>query len=97
VEFLSWAETVSEKDAVFYCGESERFFDLYGTRARVVSVKKADRLDFAFKSTWPAPEVRYVCDDIPGFTKPAPPKGVVALFPARRGDPVDRTLRIYLF
>ena len=97
VGFLSWVERVPEKDAVFYCGESERFFDFYKTSARVVSVKTARELDFKMKAAWPEPTAQYVCDDIPGFVKPATPKGVVAIFPARLGDPVDTTLIIYRY
>ena len=95
VGFLSWVEGVPEKDAVFYCGQAERFFDFYKNSARVVSVKTARELDFTMKAAWPEPTARYVCDDIPGFAKPVGKP--VAIFPARRGDPIDRTLKIYRF
>ncbi|VAX16446.1 hypothetical protein MNBD_NITROSPINAE04-501 [hydrothermal vent metagenome] len=90
---VQWASSIDKPNVELYCGESERFFDLYPSKSRVVMVISADRLDDAFKASWPEPLARFVCDDIPGFVKP--PRPPVAVFPARKGDPVDRTLSVY--
>lgn len=93
-DFLIWANSQPTFDAVYYCGETKRFTDYYRTRLRVKWVKNGDELFFKIKSTWPVPQEVYVCDDIPGFKPSGKP---VAVFPARRGDPVDKTLKIYRY
>jgi len=94
--FVQWAGSIDKPNVEFYCGESERFFDLYPSKSRVVMVTNAQKLANAFKASWPEPSARYVCDDIPGFIKPSGAAGrPVAVFPARKGDPVDQTLSVY--
>jgi len=90
---VQWAGASDKPYAEFYCGESERFFDLYPSKSRVVMVTSADKLADTVKASWPKPATRYVCDDIAGFVKPS--GRPVAVFPARKGDPVDQTLSVY--
>jgi hypothetical protein len=87
-----WIELSKEPYAEYYCGESERFFDLYPSKKRVVNVRSVEKLDDAIKASWPKPAIRYICDDIAGLSLSGEP---VAVFPARIGDPIDRTLSIY--
>jgi hypothetical protein len=92
VRFLLWSDSNQQPPGtVYYCGESERFFDLYRTGAQVVNVKRAVDLDNAVKATWPTPENIMVCNDIAGLKPTGKPHRE---FPARRGDPVDHTLRL---
>ena len=93
-DFLIWANSQPAPDRVYYCGETKRFADYYRTRLRVIHAKNSDDLIFKIKSTWPAPNEVYVCDDVRGFKPSSEP---VAVFPARRGDPVDKTLKIYRY
>jgi len=93
-DFFIWADSQPSSDAVYYCGETKRFSDYYPTRLRVIHAKDTDSLYFKIKSTWPAPDEVYVCDDVRGFKPPGEP---AAVFPARRGDPVDRTLSVYRY
>ncbi|GMT41846.1 MAG: hypothetical protein IEMM0002_0257 [bacterium] len=90
--FLLWTDSESVPGTVYYCGPSERIFDNYPSNKRVVSVKRAAELDHTLKASWPAPEKVYTCSDIPGFESENAP---AVIFPARKGDPVDRTLSIY--
>lgn len=92
VQFRQWTHSLSIANVEFYCGNSERLFDRYPTKQRVINVSRIADLPFVVKSSWPKPAKRYVCDDIPGFISNEKP---IAIFPARKGDPVDRTLRIY--
>ena len=92
VQFLNWANSLPLSDVEFYCGNSERLFDWYLSNQRVKNVTDMDNLQFVIKSSWPKPAERYVCDDIPGFISSEVP---IAIFPAREGDPVDRTLKLY--
>jgi len=93
-DFFIWADSRPSSDAVYYCGETKRFSDYYPTRVRIIHAKDADDLLFKIQSTWPAPGEVYVCDDIRGFKPSGKP---AAVFPARRGDPVDRTLSVYRY
>lgn len=92
VQFLNWTNSLPLSDVEFYCGNSERLFDWYFSNQRVRNVTDMDNLQFVIKSSWPKPAKRYVCDDIPGFNPQGKP---IAIFPARKGDPVDRTLKLY--
>ncbi|VAX16282.1 hypothetical protein MNBD_NITROSPINAE03-346 [hydrothermal vent metagenome] len=96
---VQWTGSIDKPNVELYCGESERFFDLYPSKSHVVMVTSAQKLADAFKASWPKPSARFVCDDIPGFVKPDGPAGAagepVAVFPARKGDPVDQTLSVY--
>ena len=93
-DFLIWANSQPASDRVYYCGEIKRFSDYYHTRLRVKRVKNSSDLLFKINSTWPTPNEVYICDDVRGF-KPSGEPAVV--FPARRGDPVDKTLKIYRY
>lgn len=88
-----WLNAQGESGWVVYCGETERFFDRYPLRRVVmINVRFWESINDSISATWPPPERVLVCDDIPGFVANAP---MVQVFPARYGDPVDRTLRIY--
>lgn len=93
-DFLIWANSRHASHSVYYCGETKRFADYYTTRLRVQYAKDADDLFFKIKSTWPAPDEVYVCGDVRGFKPSGKP---AAVFSARHGDPVDRTLKIYRY
>ena len=92
VQFLNWSNSSPIVDAEFYCGDSERFFDRYPSKQRIKNVDQIGNLQFVVKSSWPKPVKSFVCDDIPGFIPTGKP---IKIFHARRGDPVDRTLRFY--
>lgn len=86
-----WLEGAENGSALF-CGPAERYFDLYPAKIPVISVKHGDSLRGIIKSRWPEPSAILVCDDIPGVKLTGAPE---AVFAARPGDPVDRTLKIY--
>lgn len=92
VRLKRWADSVSNSYTLFFCGESERFFDLYPAKATFVNVTSATYLKRTVKSSWPEPDRSFICDDIPGFIPAGEP---VALFLARKDDPVDRSLKVY--
>tara|TARA_B100000315_G_scaffold243529_1_gene267003 strand:+ start:230 stop:1597 length:1368 start_codon:yes stop_codon:yes gene_type:complete len=92
VQLQKWADSLPLSDVEFYCGNSERFFDRYPSKQRIKNVTSIDHLQFVIKSSWPKPAQRYVSDDIPGFMTTEEP---IAIFSARKGDPVDRTLKLY--
>ncbi|MEE8431890.1 MAG: glycosyltransferase family 39 protein [Candidatus Desulfatibia sp.] len=92
VRLKRWVDSTSNSYTLFFCGESERFFDLHPAKARFVNVTGTTNLELAVKSTWPEPDASFICDDIPGFIPAGKP---VALFLARKGDPVDRSLKVY--
>lgn len=92
VQFHHWTNALPLSDVEFYCGNSERLFDRYPSKHRIKNVPAIDNLPFTISSSWPTPVQRYVCDDIPGFVSTEEP---IAVFTARKGDPVDRTLRLH--
>ncbi len=92
VQLRDWTNSLNNSNVDFYCGNSERLFDLYPSKQRVVNVASINNLSFAVKSSWMEPSRKLICDDIPGFKPSGKP---IAVFPAREGDPVDRTLRLY--
>lgn len=89
---FEWVDTRG-RDAVFYMGPSERLFDLYRAGAPVVSVENADGLEKALKSAWPRFRREFVLDDIGGLKMGS--ARPIAVFEARRGDPIEKTLRLY--
>ncbi|MGK7346500.1 MAG: hypothetical protein ACNS63_11915 [Candidatus Nitrospinota bacterium M3_3B_026] len=89
---FEWVDTRG-RDAVFYMGSSERLFDLYRAGAPVVSVENADGLENTVKSAWPRFRREFVLDDIGGLKMGS--AHPVAVFAARRGDPIEKTLRLY--
>ena len=92
VQLLKWADSLPLSDVEFYCGNSERLFDRYPSKQRIKNVPSIDHLQFVTKSSWPKTAERYVCDDIPGFMTTEKP---IVVLSARKGDPVDRALKLY--
>ncbi|MFQ5559298.1 MAG: hypothetical protein ACE5FU_01755, partial [Nitrospinota bacterium] len=91
-QFRRWILSENFSDATFFCGPTERYFDLYPVRQSVVSVPSVDELSGAINGSWPETKRNFVCDDIPGY---AGEKKPVQVFPKRKGDPADISLKIY--
>ncbi|VAX22471.1 hypothetical protein MNBD_NITROSPINAE04-1132 [hydrothermal vent metagenome] len=88
----TWLNEIPDGDAVLYCGEAERFFDLYPAKVTVKSVTLKHNLQSSVDATWPSPRKAFVCDDIPQLDVSEAP---LAIFRARAGDPIDRTIKVY--
>ena len=87
-----WLQSLNSSEVILYCGQTERFFDRYSSRVTVKSVNNFDTLMQNKMTSWWTHREQFACNDIPGFRSN---KKAIAVFQARPGDPVDKTLRVY--